>query len=167
MIGFLWTSAILFWCIFSLFFGIDRSRYRNCIVLFLAIVTTFYAVMFSLGDRAVTISFLIIFFLLILVPVILIWNGIVIIRKEGFRLANVLSLVLGVLIGLGEIATISAFFESVSSSPPVGVQMADSILYTLLLVFSVSVVHLSFSILMFVVYSVCLQTRRKRRITAM
>lgn len=163
MIGFLWTAAILFWCIFSLFFGIDRSRYRNCIVLFLAIVTTFYAVMFSLGDRAVTLSFLIIFFLLILVPVILIWNGIVIIRKEGFRLANVLSLVLGVLIGLGEIATISAFFESVSSSPSVGVQTANSIRFTLQLLFSVSVVYLSFSILMFVVYSVFLMLIPRKR----
>jgi hypothetical protein len=115
----------------------------------------------------VTLSFLIFFFLLILVPLILIWNGIVIIRKEGLRIANVLSLVLGVFVGLGEIATISAFFESVSSSPSVGVQTVNSIRYTLLLVFSVSVVYLSFSILMFVVYSVCLQTRRKRRITAM
>ena len=163
MIGFLWTAVILFWCIFSLFFGIDRSRYRNCIVLFLAIVTTYYAVMFSLGDRAVTLSFLIIFFLLILVPLILIWNGIVIIRKEGFRLANVLSLVLGVLIGLGEIATISAFFESVSSSTSLGVQTPDSIRFTLQLLFSVSVVYLSFSIFMFVVYSVFLMLIPRKR----
>ena len=112
--------------------------------------------LFSLGDRAVTVSFFIFSSLAALVPLILIWNGSVMIRKEGFSLPNILSLLLGLFILVGEAATVFVFFKLVLSPAPQAEFTSNSVLLTLVLVISVSSIYISFCILMFVIYTVFL-----------
>ena len=53
-------------------------------------------------------TFLLVFFALLLVPIMLVINGIVMMKKETRSLGNLLSLLLGLVIGAGEIAFLSA-----------------------------------------------------------
>ncbi len=104
----LFLVAALFWLIFAVSFHLDRSRYRNCYLLFAALVVTELFILSLLGDYSlgVTIILLAIIFLVILiVPVFLIMNGIVMFRREGHSPANLLSFVFGIVIGVGELAT--------------------------------------------------------------
>jgi ABC-type transport system involved in cytochrome bd biosynthesis fused ATPase/permease subunit len=104
----LFLVAALFRLIFAVSFHLDRSRYRNCYLLFAALVVTELFILSLLGDYSlgVTIILLAIIFLVILtVPVFLIMNGIVMFRREGHSPANLLSFVFGIVIGVGELAT--------------------------------------------------------------
>lgn len=94
---------------------------------------------------------------LLIVPLFLIHNGIVMIQREGFRLPNLLSLVFGIIIGIGEIST---FFYMYGAAMVPREEVADqgfSFLVSFSLLLSVSVIYLSVSFLIFMIYSLFLQ----------
>ena len=98
-------------CWFFFFCLSKRCPYRlgNAVLLLFDLVLTAAAVAALFGDGAVQallIGFLVLLLILFLVPVMLIWNGIVMIRRESGRLSNILSLLLGFIIAAGE----SSFF---------------------------------------------------------
>ncbi len=138
----------------------DRSRYRNCFILFFALLSTALTITFLAGPyQRQVLVFMVLFtvFALLLVPLFLIHNGILMILREGFRLPNLLSLGLGILIGLGEAAT----FFAVLGDAFVGYENAYDPNYLLLNKFSifisVTVIYFSLSFLIFVIYSLFLQ----------
>ena len=87
---------------------------------------------------------------LFLVPLMLILNGIQMIRKESVCAAHLLSLGLGIVIGIGEIAAVIyvlGFYD------PLLLKGADS----WLLLFILTVFYFSFLVLSFVIYSLFIQ----------
>ncbi|MBR2677780.1 MAG: YdcF family protein [Solobacterium sp.] len=138
----------------------DRSRYRNCFILFFALLSTAMTITFLAGpyqNQVISFLFLATTIALLLVPLFLIHNGILMIIREGFRLPNLLSLGLGILIGVGEIAT----FFAVLGSSFIGYENTADPNYLLLNKFSifvsVSVIYFSLSFLIFMIYSLFLQ----------
>ena len=125
----------------------NPQRLRNSFFLMHFLMWLLITIAGLFGDdmgMALLVIFLICFVALLLVPGILILNGIIIISKERFSLANALSLLLGIGIGLGEIAVfysvISASWESRFAKPTA--------------MFGGSAIYFSFVILAFVLYSI-------------
>ena len=93
------VMALFWWVVLFISFERDRSRYRNCYFLFFALISTVVAVtMFADGHEgeallAVTV---LVGAAILMVPVFLIHNGVVMYKKEGHSLANLLSLLFGV-----------------------------------------------------------------------
>lgn len=151
----------LFWCaLFAYSFIRDRSRYRNCLLLFISIISLIPAISLTAGENSGTV--LLIFVVLIIlailvVPFFLVHNGIVMLRKEGRSLANMLSLFTGLGIGLGEIATLVVFINysftigSERTAKAIG-DMASIGVY-----FSSAVIYASLAFLTFMFYSIFLQ----------
>ena len=112
MINVVYTALVaILWGLFALSFHQDRSRYRNCYLLFLALVVTVVALTFLTGSYQKDVLIFImwvVFVALLIVPVFLVCNGIVMIRREGHSLANLLSLGLGIVVGLGEVAAFAS-----------------------------------------------------------
>ena len=103
--------ALFFWFILAISFKNDRSRYRNCYFLFFALVYTLFALTFAAGEHQVQLILFVMFltFLLLLtVPIFLISNGLIMFKREGHSLSNLLSFALGVIVGIGELATFAA-----------------------------------------------------------
>lgn len=130
------------------------QRYLNSVLL---MVSLFVSVIFISGffSGEAHAWFLMAFFLLttlalMLVPALLIANGIQMIRRESLSLAHVLSLALGVFVGVGEVATVVyvlALAESLS--------LANVGPWILLL--SMTVFYFSLLVLNFVVYCIFIQ----------
>ena len=103
---------------FIYMFEKDRSRYRNCYLMILAMLSIFpflWAVGGDVGRIITVILFDATLIAILIVPFFLIINGFVMIKKEGRRLAHMLSLGLGVMILVGEIATVSMAIRDVTS----------------------------------------------------
>ncbi len=100
--------ALFFWLVFIYSMHHNRSRYRNTFLLMMAGCFSIPFVCSLTGEYAAT-TFVVLLLLIILlisfVPIGLIWNGILMWRREGRSLGNLLSLVFGLIIGIGEIAT--------------------------------------------------------------
>lgn len=153
--------AAFFWGLFGFAFHRDRSRYRNCYLLFLALTATVPFFLSLFGD-AMGIVALILFdamlIALLIVPFFLIHNGVVMIRREGRQLAHLLSLALGVAILLGEAATVaivlkySASFDTMWSR-----EFYRSALFIIGGLVSVTVVYGSMAFLIFMIYTLFLQ----------
>ncbi len=130
------------------------QRYLNSFLLmFSLLVTMIFASGFFGPEAAGTfllVCFLLILLALLLVPVLLIFNGIEMIRKESLSPAHLLSLGLGVLVGVGEIAA-AVYVLSLSDT----IRIGKAGLWVLLL--SSSVVYFSLLVLSFVLYSVFIQ----------
>ena len=129
------------------------QMYFNSILLIIAIFVTMIFLGGFFGDGAgvfLLVCFIIVMIALFLVPVMLIINGVVMIKNESVCAAHLLSLGLGIFVGIGEIATVlyvlglSGFagFESLG-------------LWNLFLVFTVF--YFSCLVLSFVIYSVFIQ----------
>ena len=99
---------------------------------------------------------IIILLVILIVPFFLIHNGIVMIQREGKSLPNLLSLLLGIIIGLGEITSIMAF---ISYTRRLNMD-AISLPFTLI---SVSIIYVSVSFLVFMLYTLFLQIIPKKR----
>ncbi len=82
----------------------------------------------------------------LLVPLLLVWNGVVMLRRESSRLANLLSLLLGLVIAAGEIALTVSVLRGFSLS------FRSLWLYLL----GLSVFYFSMLLLAFVLYSLVL-----------
>lgn len=129
------------------------QRYLNCVLLLGSLLVTWVMLISMLDNNQevfLMASILILVLFLLLVPVLLIINGIQMIRKESFSIAHILSLALGVFVGIGEIATF-AYVLDISSY--MQLQKAS---YWILFV-SFTVFYFSFLILSFVIYTVFIQ----------
>ena len=100
----IWGLTILSWIALGIAMEKERSRYRNCYILFVAIVLSVIALSTLFGeDQGIAILLLvnIVFAVLLIVPFFLIINGILMIRREGHSLSNLLSLILVIIILIG------------------------------------------------------------------
>lgn len=82
-------------------------RLSNSFILLFCLIVLVIAVVSLFAEDAAMIlwiSTLVIVVSLFLVPVLLIWNGVVILKKESGKFANFLPLLLGIMIAAGEIA---------------------------------------------------------------
>ena len=100
--------ALIFWGIFYYSFSRDRSRYRNCYLLCFALLSTIPFVFNISGEHVaevVTVTFAFTLIALMVVPFFLIYNGVIMIKKEGKCAAHLLSLALGIAVLVGEVLT--------------------------------------------------------------
>ena len=98
--------CLVFWAVLIVSVYFDRSRFRNCIYLLLAAASAaplFCALAGSHSAAAARVLSLAAFAGLLMVPVILIANGVIMFRREGRSLANMLSFLLGLTVGAGEL----------------------------------------------------------------
>jgi uncharacterized SAM-binding protein YcdF (DUF218 family) len=103
---------ILCICSFSAFVistAIDRRRFRNG-VYFLASFVLFAVYLLDKHQKTLTGYMLtavvigILVFLMLAAPMILLYNGYIMVKKEGFRFANLLSFLFGLMVFAGDIA---------------------------------------------------------------
>lgn len=158
--------ALLFTTALIISFLLDRSRYRNCYFLFGSLFFSAVSLTFLAGEyqrQLIVIIADIIFFLLLIVPFFLIFNGILMIKREGHGLANLLSLILGVLIALGEIATFIAIMlpELAGNYWRIGGKLFQ--LSRISLFFGVSVIYISGCFVVFMIYCIFLQIIPRKR----
>ena len=146
--------AIIAWGIFYISFTRDRSRYRNVALLGMALVLTTPFIFSILGGRAIMIAVIVFCVLLLIVPIMLISNGILMWRREGHSMANLLSFIIGIIIGVGEISTLIIVFISGTE-----LNFTDTLANIALinLVISITVIYASVCLLLFVLYSIFLQ----------
>ena len=130
------------------------QRFRNSFLLMFALLVTvvFFSGFFGYDARGniLMATFLIGMLFLFLVPVLLIINGIQMIKKESFSVSHVLSLVLGLIVGVGEIAAVVYVF---GISNIISLEHANP----WLMFVAFTVFYFSFLVLCFVVYSVFIQ----------
>lgn len=153
------TVSLFCWLIFILSFNYDRRRYRNCFLLFLALASSVPALCSLAGEKATRVFyFCMIAFciVLLIVPLFLIINGIIMIRREGRSLSNMLSLVLGIVIGIGEISTFMFLLwtENTGGTGRLYSVLEHTALVNVLI--STTVIYGSVAFLMFMLYSVFL-----------
>ena len=126
--------------------------FNSMLLLFSLLMTLLFVAGFFDRDTGAWIllfSFLALLFALFLVPILLIVNGVQLLRREGFAPAHVLSLALGIIVGVGELAMLLYVFALSGknySKLSVGVLFVGE-----------SVFYFSFLVLSFVVYSVFIQ----------
>ena len=134
------------------------QRFFNSFLLMIALMVTVLFVSGFMSDNAgdyfLLACFLLTMLALFLVPVLLTVNGIQMIRREGFSLSHVLSLALGIVVGIGEIATV-VYVLGLSEFIPLG-----NNLWTLFVAFTVF--YFSFLVLCFVLYSIFIQILPRR-----
>ena len=99
---------LFFWAITIIFTIWRPQRYFNSILLLITLfISMIFISGFLKGDAHagfLIICFLLVMFALLLTPALLIINGFQVIKKESLSLSHLLSLGLGIVIGLGEIA---------------------------------------------------------------
>lgn len=126
------------------------QRFLNSLLLMFALLVSLFFLtgFFPEGARvnALMAIFLLVMLALFLVPVLLILNGVHMIRQESLSPAHVLSLALGIFVGVGEIAAAVYVFDL---SGYVSLSGAD--LWLMLILFTVF--YFSFLVLSFVVYT--------------
>ncbi|MBR2809001.1 MAG: YdcF family protein [Erysipelotrichaceae bacterium] len=159
--------VLFWWAMFTVSFKDDRSRYRNCYFLVLAIFHTIFFLAYLAGDHMfdVMIVLAIIFGIaVIIVPFFLIFNGITMMKREGKGLSTLLSLFFGILIGIGEITTFLTMMSIVfaANDNQVFVDLVKN-LGLPFSVFSVSVIYVSVSFLIFMIYTLFLQIVPRKR----
>ena len=159
-------AAIVFWILLIIVFMRDRSRYRNCYLLFFAVIFTIAAmsvVPAELESNFLYIELLILFLALLITPFFLICNGIIMFRREGHSLANLLSFVLGLVVLVGEIATFVAVLmpEMVGQAWTGRGLLYDLSMFSMFI--SVSVIYLSVSFVVFMLYCIFLQIIPRKR----
>ena len=113
--GIYWSSVIeyaipclVIWGVLAISIALDRSRFRNCVFLLMAAASTVPLLCALTGSRfgqTARVISVVTLMVLMWVPVILIANGVIMYRREGRSLANMLSLLLGLVVGAGEICT--------------------------------------------------------------
>lgn len=130
------------------------QRFLNSMLLLASLLVTmiFAAGFFPNGARGsfLLACFLLVMLALLLVPALLIANGVQMLRRESLSPAHLLSLALGVFVGVGEIAAI-VYVLGLAGTLPRG--RVD--LWVMLVAFTVF--YFSFLVLSFVVYSVFIQ----------
>ena len=130
------------------------QRYWNSFLLLAALLVTmlFVSGFFEADARGwfLLACFLLTMLALLLVPLLLILNGVQMLRRESFSPAHMLSLALGIVVGVGEIATIG-YVQGLSEFLRIG----RASFWILLL--AETVFYFSFLVLSFVLYTVFIQ----------
>ena len=147
------------WTMFALSFRKDRSRYRNCYLLSLALLSLFPLAVGVLGrysSMPVMLTLWLGLLIILIVPFFLIFNGIVMIRKEGRHLSQLLSLVFGIAILIGELITFGGIlrYAALDGKEPFIPQTFIAVFAAL---FSFTVIYGSVSFLIFMIYTLFLQ----------
>ncbi len=160
----LWP-CLLFWGIFLIAVWKDRSRYRNSAFLMVALLFTIPLIA-SLSGKYYRFTMLFILTMILLVilmvPVLLIANGIQMVRKEGRSLANLLSMLVGILVGIGEISTfLFVLVPWINYSTTIDI--GSSFLSWFLLLISLSAIYFSISFVSFMFYSLFLEIIPRKR----
>lgn len=78
--------AAAWWLLLAISVNTDRSRYRNCCLLFFALATTALGLTFFTGDlqdEVLYAMFLLMLITLLIVPFVLIANGILMMKRDG------------------------------------------------------------------------------------
>ena len=141
------------WAVTILCILLWPQRYFNSLLLMASLLVTMLFVSGFFGENGgsfLMICFLLVMLALFLVPVLLIINGIQLIRREVLSPAHLLSLVLGLVIGVGEIAAVAYVLGTAYS-------LHWETLNLWLLALTLTVFYFSFLVLSFVVYSVFIQ----------
>lgn len=157
LIFFLFSAC--FWVLFAYAFHKDRSRYRNCYLLFFAVLSAVPFVLSVFGDNmgyALLVLFDATLIALLIVPFFLIHNGIVMIRREGKHISHLLSLALGIAIFVGEAAT-AAIIVKYSVTFGLDERFYHSGLIVAGSLISVTVIYGSMAFLIFMLYTLFLQ----------
>ena len=147
--------ALFWWIVLIVSFEKDRSRYRNCYFLFVALISTVVAAtMFADGRESETLLTVGVLtgIAIFMVPVFLIHNGVVMYKKEGRSLSNQLSLLFGIVIGVGEIGT--TYLALTGWETEFAIQ--HKTLTIIIALISLSVIYVSVSFLLFLFYSLFL-----------
>ena len=156
-------AAIVFsmfcWFMFVLYFRKDRSRYRNCYLLSLALLSLVPLVIGVMGrysSMPVMITLWLGLMVILIVPFFLIFNGIVMIRREGKHLSQLLSLGFGIAILIGELITFGGIlrYAVLNGREPFIPQTFIAVFAAL---FSLTVIYGSISFLIFMIYTLFLQ----------
>ena len=148
------------WSLFAYLFHKDRSRYRNCYALFLAIFSLFPLVVNLFGSAGrIAVLFIVypILLSILIVPFFLIYNGIVMMKREGRSLPQLLSLLLGLIILAGEAVFIAGIVRVITTDEVQPLLIPKAFLPVTLAVFCVSVIYGSVSFLIFMIYTLFLQ----------
>lgn len=143
------------WAVFLISFFYNRSRLRNCYYFVAALFSLIGMIGSLLGEAgeyvllAITILAIVI---ILIVPFFLIFNGVIMIKKESRSLANRLSLAFGIFILLGEMAFIGmAVLPSLSS--PAAEWLSGSVMGRGTAIFGLTVFYLSCVFVTFLFYT--------------
>ncbi len=149
--------ALIFWGILAFSVHRNRSRYRNCTFLMLALLWTM-PVIASFGGKyygqVMLVLVIALLVVIMLVPAILIANGVLMMKREGHSFQNMLSLFLGIVVGVGELATIG-FVLMIAAGIKYDISYEGFIgsVPAILLFISWSVIYVSLSFVAFVFYT--------------
>ena len=150
-----YLAALLDWGLLILFSTLYPYKLFNSVflasALFLTVIVIFDCLTADFG-QALLFTFCLIFVMLLLVPFLLIINGITMLKKEGRSLANVLSLLLGIGIEIGELA----FFIDIIFNYSLSIAFFEK-MNTWLLFIGISVLYFSLLMLLFVLYMIYFQ----------
>ena len=142
------------WIVTILFSALRPQRFFNSFLLMAALLVTMLFLSGFFGENGriwfLLISFLLVMLGLFLVPLLLILNGVQMIRRESFSAAHVLSLLLGIVVGMGELVSViyvlgQSDYEKIGPTEP----------WVVLVI--LTVFYFSFLVLCFVVYTVFIQ----------
>ena len=157
-----WISSYIPILVFSvslIIYGVSVSRHperlSNSFLLFLILILALPALVSLFGESGATAALFFVVMLILatlLAPMLLIWNGIVMLKRESGRLANLLSLLLGIVIAAGEIAFL---FTILNGAFVLGITV-DTLLSALIWFFGVSVFYFSVLLLAFVLHMLLL-----------
>lgn len=129
------------------------QRYANSFLLMFSLLVTMVFVGGCLGDdagRFLLVCFLLVMLALLVVPGLLIANGITVLRRESFSIAHCLSLALGLFVGLGEVAAVVYVLGLAQS-------MHAEAMAPWAMIVSLTVFYFSMLVLSFVLYTVFMQ----------
>lgn len=147
--------GLFFWS-----FSRDRSRYRNCWLLFIALLSVgpfiFMLPQPLMQQVGITVAAIVMAGILA-VPFFLIINGITMIRREGTHISHLLSLFLGIAVLIGEIATAANMITSSEELSGADVIVRHPGLSTAESFISVTVIYGSMAFLVFMIYTLFLQ----------
>ena len=153
--------SVFWWGLFFLYFRKDRSRYRNCYLLAIALASLFLFVLSVGGEYVWTVALYLIYavlFGLLVVPVFFIYNGILMIIREGRHPAQLLSLCLGIVILLCEVLIFARITGVYQSGANLEDQIRSStVLQTVEILFCISVMYGAGSFYVFMLYTLFLQ----------
>ena len=158
--------ALFFWIVLIFTFHKDRSRYRNCYILFLAIVFTIAALTFLAGEhqkKAIIALMIITLLILLAVPFFLITNGILMYEREGHSLSNLLSLILGIVVAVVELATFVGALIPEFAGPEWRDNSPLFRLSGISMFISMTVLYISMAFVIFMIYCVFLQLIPRKR----
>lgn len=149
--------SLILWSCLAYSMHRDRSRYRNTFLLSLALLGTVPVIMLPIrSSRFSVVLYVLMIWLLALLPFSLIVNGIQMLRKEGRSLANLLSLFSGIFLLAGEIS-IYVLTSSPIASPSLFLSPFWSHIPFLMILISVIVLYTSLIFVSFLFYTLLLQ----------